>query len=180
MSGVGDGSGGGEARRARETALREHGRSETVEERADRRWSELMTEVRVAQTGTQILFGFLLTVAFQPRFQDLSQADRNIYVLTVVLGAATMGSLIAPAAFHRMVVGRRLKPQAVTWAARLTLLGLGLMVLTMGSAVLLVLRVTLDDALAAWLTAGVVLWFVLCWFVLPFYARRSGRLSRGE
>ena len=49
-------------------------------------WVELLQEIRVAQTGVQILFGFLLTVVFTPRYADLQDADKVIYIVTVVLG----------------------------------------------------------------------------------------------
>ncbi|WP_233521965.1 DUF6328 family protein [Streptomyces triticagri] len=150
------------------------GRRESPEERADRRWGELLQELRVAQTGVQIMFGFLLTVVFQPRFDALSDADRAIYVVTVMLGAATMGALIGPVAFHRMVAGRRLKPQTVVWASRMTLLGLVLLLCTMASALLLVLRVVLDDSLAVWAVFAMVVWFGLCWYGLPVWARHAG------
>ncbi|MGW0583246.1 DUF6328 family protein, partial [Streptomyces sp. NPDC002920] len=54
---------------------RRTGRDETEEERADRMWGELIQEVRVAQTGVQILFGFLLTVVFQSKYERLSDTD---------------------------------------------------------------------------------------------------------
>ena len=63
------------------------GREETAEERADRLWGEMLQEVRVCQTGAQILFGFLLSVAFTPRFGSLGGFDRSLYVVTVILGA---------------------------------------------------------------------------------------------
>lgn len=148
-----------------------HGRQETEEERADRRWSELLQELRVAQTGVQILFGFLLTVVFQPRFSTLSETDQNIYLATVLLGAAATGALIAPVSLHRLLTGHRLKPQTVVWASRLTMTGLGLLLCTMAAALLLVLRVVLHNAIALWLVAGMVCWFVVCWFVLPVWAR---------
>ncbi|ALC25220.1 DUF6328 family protein [Streptomyces pristinaespiralis] len=151
------------------------GRDETPEERADRRWADLLQELRVAQTGVQILFGFLLTVAFQPRFVDLSQTDQTIYSVTVVLGAATTGVLIGPVAFHRMLTGRRLKPQTVSWASRLTVLGLVLLLCTMASALLLILRVVLDDTIALWLVIAMVVWFVVCWFVLPAWTLATRR-----
>ncbi|MEU0375048.1 DUF6328 family protein [Streptomyces sp. NPDC006283] len=151
------------------------GRDETEDERADRRWADLVQELRVAQTGVQILFGFLLTVAFQPRFVELSQTDQTIYSVTVVLGAATTGVLIGPVAFHRMVTGRRLKPQTVSWASRLTVLGLVLLLCTMASALLLILRVVLDDTIALWLVIAMVVWFVVCWFVLPAWTRVTRR-----
>ncbi|MFD5554205.1 DUF6328 family protein [Streptomyces sp. NPDC127068] len=150
------------------------GRQESEEERADRRWSDLLQEVRVAQTGVQILFGFLLTVVFSSRFADLPRTDHVIYLVTVFLGAAATGALIGPVALHRMLTGRSVKPQTVELASRLVVLGLALLLCTMGTALLLVLRVVLHDALAGWLLVPMVLWFVLCWFVLPLWARLRG------
>ncbi|MFD4137762.1 DUF6328 family protein [Streptomyces sp. NPDC058572] len=149
----------------------DRGRDETEEERADRRWGDLLQELRVAQTGVQILFGFLLTVVFQPRFVELSDTDRTIYTVTVMLGAATTGALIGPVSFHRLLTGRRLKPQTVDWASRLTQLGLILLLCTMASALLLILRVAIADTTATWLVVGMVVWFVLCWFLLPAWVR---------
>ncbi|WP_371614366.1 DUF6328 family protein [Streptomyces sp. NBC_00454] len=149
----------------------EAGRGESAEERADRQWQELMQEIRVAQTGVQILFGFLLTVAFTPVFAGLAEAEKTIYVVTVVLGSLATGALIGPVAFHRMVAGRRIKPDAVAWAARLTFTGLVLLLATSTAALFLVLRVATHNALVPWLVGGVLAWYVLCWFVLPLWAR---------
>ncbi|MFI8287809.1 DUF6328 family protein [Streptomyces sp. NPDC085614] len=153
------------------------GRHETPDERADRRWSELIQEIRVAQTGVQILFGFLLTVVFTTRFPELRPTDRTIYIVTVSLGAAATGALIGPVSFHRIVAGRRIKPQAVAWASRLTFVGLLLLLVTLGSALLLVLRVATDADYVPWLVAGLVAWCVLCWFALPLWVR--GRYTSG-
>ncbi|MGW3324249.1 DUF6328 family protein [Streptomyces virginiae] len=147
------------------------GRSESVEERADRQWQELIQEIRVAQTGVQILFGFLLTVAFTPHFQGLPQTDKVIYIVTVLLGALATGALIGPVSFHRIVSGRQIKPEAVAWASRLTFTGLILLLATCTSALLLVLRVATHNAVVPWLVAGVLAWYLLCWFVLPLWAR---------
>ncbi|MEU6387806.1 DUF6328 family protein [Streptomyces sp. NPDC046939] len=154
------------------TAGRRHGRSETVEEKADRQWAELVQELRVALTGVQILFGFLLTVVFTPRFPGLSDTDRGIYITTVILGSAATGALIGPVAVHRQVAGRRIKPQAVLWASRLTFTGLVLLVCTLTSALLLILRVAMHDSLVPALVAVVLAWYLLCWFVLPAWVRR--------
>ncbi|MEU7026001.1 DUF6328 family protein [Streptomyces sp. NPDC015232] len=147
------------------------GRNETEDERADRRWADLMQEIRVAQTGVQIFFGFLLTVVFTPRFPQLSDTDRTIYIVTVSLSAAATGALIGPVSFHRIVAGRRIKPRAVVWASRLTLLGLLLLVATLGAALLLVLRVATGAGFVPWLVAGILSWYLLCWFALPLWVR---------
>ncbi|MFE1172965.1 DUF6328 family protein [Streptomyces sp. NPDC058773] len=143
------------------------GRHESPEERADRRWNELLQEVRVIQTGVQILFGFLLTVVFTPRFTTLGQTDRTIYVVTVLLGAATTGALVGTVTFHRLLAGHRLKPETVLWASRLALVGLVLLLATVASALLLILRVAMDDTAVPWIVTGLVAWFMVCWFALP-------------
>ncbi|MFC7795584.1 DUF6328 family protein [Streptomyces cinereoruber] len=91
---------------AHDRDARPDGRDETEDERADRRWGELLQELRVAQTGMQILFGFLLAVVFQPRFTELNDVDHAIFVVTVGFGAATVGALIGPVALHRLVSGK--------------------------------------------------------------------------
>ncbi|MGW2050718.1 DUF6328 family protein [Streptomyces sp. NPDC001858] len=134
-------------------------------------WGELIQEIRVAQTGVQILFGFLLTVVFTPRYADLRDADQVIYIVTVVLGACATGALIGPVSLHRLVSGRRVKAQAVRWASRLTFVGLLLLLATMTASLLLILRVATDDDYVPWLVAGVVMWYGLCWFALPLWTR---------
>ncbi|MEW2623205.1 DUF6328 family protein [Streptomyces sp. NPDC048106] len=152
--------------------VRRTGRNETEEERADRMWGELIQEVRVAQTGVQILFGFLLTVAFQPKYARLPDADQRIYIVTVVLGACATGALIGPVSLHRLVSGRRVKPRAVRLASRLTFVGLVLLLATMTSALLLILRVATHAGYVPWLVAAVVAWYLVCWYGLPLWARR--------
>lgn len=151
------------------------GRGETREERADRQWGELIQEIRIAQTGVQIMFGFLLTVVFTPRFAQLSEADTTIYLITVVLGAAATGALIGPVALHRVVSGRRIKPRAVTWAARLTVTGLSLLLATLVTALLLILRVATHNHLVPWIVSGVFAWYLFCWLFLPLWAGRDGK-----
>ncbi|MEU0005508.1 DUF6328 family protein [Streptomyces sp. NPDC006314] len=151
---------------------RRRGRDETEEERADRMWGELIQEVRVAQTGVQILFGFLLTVVFQPKYAQLADIDQAIYIVTVVLGACATGALIGPVSLHRLVSGRRVKPQAVRLASRMTFVGLVLLLATMTASLLLILRVATHDSYVPYLVAAVVAWYLVCWYGLPLWARR--------
>ncbi|PRH78440.1 hypothetical protein C6N75_14850 [Streptomyces solincola] len=148
------------------------GRDESAEERADRRWADLLQELRVAQTGMQILFGVLLIVVFQPVFATLDGADRTLYVTAVTLGAATVAALIAPVALHRMVAGRHIKPETVVLAAALAKASMGMLAATMAAALLLLLRVAVDDTVAAVLTGGFCLWLLALWLLLPMWARR--------
>ena len=154
------------------------GRHETAEERADRRWAEMLQEVRVVQTGAQILFGFLLSVAFSPRFHSIGSFDRGVYVVTVVLGALATGTLIAPVAFHRFLEGHRLKPQLVTAGSRLITLGVILLALTVGSALMLLLHVAIGSAHAYAIAGAVTAWFAVCWLLIPALLLRRGERRR--
>ncbi|GAA2780826.1 DUF6328 family protein [Kitasatospora paracochleata] len=157
------------------------GRHETPEERADRLWGDILQEVRVCQTGAQILFGFLLSVVFTDRFGSLSEFDRHLYVVTVLFGAAATGALIAPVAIHRFLAGRGLKPELVHVAARLVVTGLVLLALTLAAALLLLLRTATGGSPVAWvLTGAVLLWFATCWLLLPRHLLRSRTRPRAD
>ncbi|MBW8797618.1 MAG: hypothetical protein JF597_29770 [Streptomyces sp.] len=150
---------------------RRTGRDETADERADRMWTDLIQEVRVAQTGVQILFGFLLTVVFQQKYAQLSHVDKTIYVVTVILGASATGALIGPVSLHRLVSGRRVKPEAVRLASRLTSIGLFLLLATMTASLVLILRVATEGSRVTWVVAGIVVWYLACWYGLPLWSR---------
>jgi len=146
-------------------------RGETPLQRLDRAYSEILQEVRVAQTGVQILLAFLLTLAFSTRFASITHFQRDVYLATVVLGAGATALLIAPAAFHRMVYRKRLKRQLVRIANRLALFGLLLLLATMGSALLLIFDIVIGMHPAMVLTTGTLGWFATWWFILPVWTR---------
>lgn len=158
-----------------------HEGPEASHERVNRRWNEILQETRVTQTGVQILFGFLLSVAFTPLFRELGSLDRGIYVVTVVLGASATGALIAPVSLHRLLSGQRMKDDLVEAASRLMMCGIVLLALTIGCTLLLILRFVVPGILAEVLVGGVMLWFALCWYALPFaLRRRAARRARAE
>jgi hypothetical protein len=150
-------------------------RGESPIQRLDRNYSEILQELRVAQTGVQLLLAFLLTVAFTPRFATFTDFQRDTYVASLVLGAAANALLIAPAAFHRVVFGRRLKKQLVRVSNRFALCGLGLLMLALTSALLLILTVVLGNQVGAWLAGGALAWFVFFWYLLPLWSRVRSR-----
>ena len=141
------------------------------QELRDRQMLELLNELRVALPGVQILFAFLLALAFQARFGGITSFQRGTYVVTLMLCAGATALLIAPAAFHRVIYRRRLKQHLVRVANRLAISGLALLLLSMVSAVLLIMDVVLG-LMPAIVLAGVVLaWFTMWWFVLPLRSR---------
>ena len=82
------------------------GRNETLNERMDRNWNEILQELRVTQTGTQIFTGFLLTIAFQQRFSELTTFQVRVYLILVVTAVLTTALGLAPVNFHRACSAR--------------------------------------------------------------------------
>jgi Family of unknown function (DUF6328) len=146
-------------------------RHEMPLQRADRAYGEILQEVRVAQTGVQILFAFLLTLAFTARFKSITPVQRDIYVVTLMLSAAATALLIAPAAFHRVIYGKRLKQHLVHMANKLAMGGLVVLLLAMISALVLILDVTVGMSTAVILASGMLAWFFTWWFILPVHSR---------
>ncbi|KRE29449.1 hypothetical protein ASG80_19665 [Agromyces sp. Soil535] len=127
----------------------------------------MLQELRVALTGTQLIGGFLLAVAFQPRFLELDGYQLTLYLVLVALaGLATIVGL-APVTLHRTLFRRQVKERVVRTGNRL-------LVAQVSVVALLVLGVTsfvFDFALSrlagviAFMIGAVVL--VLLWVVLP-------------
>ena len=145
-------------------------RGETDIPRVDRNFLELLQELRVTQTGVQILFAFLLGLAFTPRFEDLDRGQEAVYLGALLLTAASAALLIAPVAYHRMVFRRRLKARLVTVTHRCAVIGLVLLLLAVAACVHLAASMVLGGW-AALLAAGVAVLFVTVWFVVPWYER---------
>ncbi len=157
------------------------GRAESEQERLDRNYHELLQELRVAQTGTQILFAFLLTVSFTPLMRDADRFTHDLLVVAILASAAATALLITPVAFHRIVFHRGLKESLVTTASYLALAGLTLLLVAMLATSMLALDAVLERGTAALLTALTGAWFVGFWYVLPgVVLRRHGRRSTGR
>lgn len=143
------------------------GRPESEQERLDRNYHELLQELRVAQTGTQILFAFLLTVSFTPLMRQADGFTHSLLVVAILASAAATALIITPVAFHRIVFHRRLKESLVTSASYLALAGLTLLLVAMLATCMLALDAIVGRATAALLTALTGIWFVSFWYVLP-------------
>src|SRR5918997_4854581 len=127
---------------------RDDGRGEGPLQRADRNMIELLQELRVAQTGVQILFAFLLTLSFTERFGSIDEIQRWTYVVTLLCSVLTAGLLVAPAAVHRVTFRRGLKAETVQLGHRLFGIGLATLVVTLVGCVLLVLDIVVGRSFA--------------------------------
>jgi O-antigen/teichoic acid export membrane protein len=148
------------------------GRDETLNERMDRNWNEILQELRVIQTGTQILTGFLLAVAFQQRFTELDAFQSGVYLVLVALSVLATLLALAPVSLHRALFRKRAKPGIVRVANRLVKLTLVVVALTLAGTALLIFDFVADRGtglIAGAVTAVVAL---LLWAVTPLAIRR--------
>ena len=138
-------------------------RHETPAERSDRLWDDLVQELRVVQTGTQLTAGFLLTLPFQQRFGDLSEAQRGFYLGLITLAGVVAALVLTPIAIHRRVTGRHVKQRlvdATSQVMRVVLPCLGLLVVSTTAFVFDVVTSTTAAAVAGALL-GVLLFGLL-------------------
>ena len=151
------------------------GRNETELERCDRNLVELLQEVRVVQTGVQVLFAFLLMAPLTPHFSALGTVRHVEYFLTLSLAGAACVLLIAPTAFHRVLFRRGDKLYLVETANRLTIAGLTMVGMAMVGAFAFVADILLGHwfALAIGVVAGAACLYL--WAIVPLARRR--RLS---
>jgi Family of unknown function (DUF6328) len=143
------------------------GRDETRNERLDRNWNELLQELRVTQTGVQILTGFLLTLPFQQRFQQLSEFQHGLYLVTFVLAATTTGLFIAPVGFHRAVFRQHEKEALVRWSDRFARAGMTMLALAVSAVALLVFDVVAGRWAGIVASVTALVMFATLWMIIP-------------
>jgi hypothetical protein len=138
---------------------------------SDRRFVEVLQELRVVQTGVQILFAYLLTLPFSNRFSEITQGETVVYVLTLCATAAATAFLIAPVSYHRLTKPDVGKSLVVKMAARMAQAGLLMLLLAVTGAVYLVMDIVLHGGWAATITSLLSALFVGLWYVIPVIAR---------
>lgn len=152
----------------------------TESEQLDRKWNEILQELRVAQTGVQILTGFLLTIPFSSVFSDLSSTNRTVYLWVLCGSVLATGLLVAPVAFHRSVFYGGQRPWLLAAANRCARAGLAVLALTICGVIWLVFSVVRDITVAS-VAAGVALvFFVLLWGLVPAVGRTERKRRTGE
>ena len=141
--------------------------------RLTRNLNELLQELRVTQTGIQILTGFLLTLPFSQRFKDLDALQRGTFLAILTGSVIATGLVVAPVAFHRVLFRHGKRPWLVKAANRSARAGLAFLALTTSGVVWLVFDLVTVQWLA-WV-AGIcsLLFFSTLWVVVPLRAPRS-------
>lgn len=130
-------------------------REESLAERLDRNWNELLQEIRVLQTGSQILAAFLVVLPFQDRFEELDAVQVGWYVGLLLLALLIVALLLTPVGMHRRLFRRRVKDEMVKTANTLLRTAILLLGVLLSAVAVFVIDVVLSREIAA--AVGLVL-----------------------
>jgi hypothetical protein len=136
--------------RDRDVPDRSDDRNESRSERLDRNWDELLQELRITQTGLQLLSGFLLTLPFTPVFGTLDDAQQLLYLALVVIAGVAVGVNMTPIMLHRRVFGEHVKDRVVA-------VGHIMIQVVMGAIALLIvgMAVLIFSVVSSWLAGSI-------------------------
>ncbi|MCU7727518.1 DUF6328 family protein [Actinoplanes sp. KI2] len=151
------------------TSEKRHIRHEDEKHRWDRNFGDLLQELRVAQTGIQILFAFLLTLPFSNGFPRTTAFQKDVYIVALLAAAASTAMIISPVAFHRALFRQGRKPELVRYAHRMATGGLAFLLISMVSSVFLIVDYLLSRPMALLLGGATALFFLAFWAAIPWY-----------
>ncbi|OBG24324.1 hypothetical protein A5764_09775 [Mycobacterium sp. 852002-51057_SCH5723018] len=149
-------------------------RGETETERLDRNWNSLLQELRVVQTGVQLLTGFLLTLPFQQRFDVLTEPLRIVYLATVGCSVGATVLLVAPVGIHRLLFRRHRLQVLVSAAHRCAFAGLALLGTALTGVTLIVFAAVAGRSAGLIAGACALTLFAFFWWLLPLLLRTRG------
>lgn len=141
-------------------------------DRLDREHQELFHELRAVIPGAQVLFAFLLTVAFTPTFEDLNDTDRTVYFVTFILSGVALCLLLAPAAYHRIQFRQRDKDAMLRLANIEAFVAMVVLSISLSGVVYLIGALVYSEL--AGLIAGAALFTltIVIWWMVPLVRRR--------
>ncbi len=146
--------------------------NEPEHKRLTRNVAELLGELRVAQAGVQILFGFLLAVVFTRTFQNAGTFEKSLHLVAVVLAVLSTALLSAPAAWHRVLFRAGQRREILRRGNRLVLAGLGCLACAVVVTVALIGKVVFGTLAMILLAVGAAVAFSYLWFIAPWQLRR--------
>lgn len=152
-------------------------RNETPSERADRNFAELVQEVRVAQTGVQILFAFLLTLAFYQSFPRTDTRLKIVLVAALIAAASSALCLMSPVLVHRLTFRSGGKERLVWITHRFALAGMGALSVAMLLAIWLVIAFLFSESVATVVVFVLGAAVLTLWVGVPLHIRT--RLRQG-
>jgi len=142
-------------------------------DRRDRQMSELLSELRIALPGVQILFAFLLTAPFAQGFQRITDTQKTLFYATLLATAASLICLIAPSATHRMRFHKSDRAFIIESANKFLIAGLAFM----GVAIVLAIAMVTDFLYDHWIVwvapSAIAVVLAGVWFIRPALRRES-------
>lgn len=147
----------------------ERPRDETTAEREDRKFNDLLQELRVIQTSAQLTAGFLLTLPFQSRFEELSRGQLRLYLILVLLATVVMAVVLSPVAIHRHLSGRHVKGHVVAAAHVMARVALALLALLATGIVVFIFDVVTELSTALVVGIGLLAVFAVLMVAAPHY-----------
>jgi Family of unknown function (DUF6328) len=146
---------------------------ETHEERVNRELIELLNELRVALPGVQVLFAFLLAVPFSQRFAEVTDLQKDAYMLALLSTLAGSVFLIAPTAYHRIRFRDRDKEALLRISNSFAIVGVVCLALGMTAVVFLVTDLIFKGVTTTIVTTATAALFATVWFVLPLLRKTA-------
>ncbi len=159
-----------ESTRAAPANAHPHGdaRDESTLEQLDRNTIELLNELRVASTGIQTMFAFLLIVPFNTGFRRTSSFERVDYFVSLLCIGLSAVLLIAPSIHHRLLFRQHQKSYLIRIGNRAAIWGIAFLAVGLTGILVLISDVVIGGVgalivgvLAAATVGG--LWFALPW-----------------
>ncbi|MEV4313883.1 DUF6328 family protein [Actinocrispum sp. NPDC049592] len=147
---------------------------ESEQQQLARNLGELLQELRVAQAGVQILFGFLLSIAFTDRYARADDYVHITHLITVLFATAATALLTAPAAWHRVLFRHGRRRQIISTATKMAIVGLACLAVAMAGTVLLICEVVIGGWVPILVAALVAAGFAVLWFIWPGRERAEG------
>lgn len=149
----------------------EQQRHETPPERLDRNTIELLNELRIAGTGIQVMFAFLLVVPFNNGWHHVDSFERTVYFVTLLIVATAAFLLMAPPVHHRILFRHGEKRFLIRTANYLAIVGMGLLALGFVGILILLSDVVVGGAAPVIVGALAAAFVGGLWFLLPIIRR---------
>lgn len=131
---------------------------------------EILQQLRVVQTGVQILSAFLLTLPFTERFTHLDTAGKALYAVSLAAAAVSTALNVAPVSYRQRTARQELA-NVVKVAVRLAEAGLATSMVAAVAAVALAARVALGSSWAVAIGTAVAAVYIASWYLLPLWHR---------
>jgi Family of unknown function (DUF6328) len=148
-------------------------REESQPQRLDRNTVELLNELRIAATGIQVMFAFLLIVPFNTGWKQVDGFERTVYFVTLLVVAMAAFLLMAPPIHHRLLFRHGEKPFLIRVGNCMAIAGMVCLGVGFVGILVLISDVVVGGAAPAIVGALAAAMVAALWFVLPLVRRED-------